>query len=174
MRLVKVSSLTSEVYIFRLREVCRVLQETQQRVIKQKDELDALLHMDAAYRDSVCWALCPRTANPVPFFLSPLSSPPSSTVPSFITYCMLRAISFICSSRIVNVSVKHFTAKYELLFSNVNRSVDTVRVCCHLLPWSVDSLSAALFYLSLKIIARRLSHKCRGHLYLKSKMKKDL
>uniref|UniRef100_F1KXX1 UV radiation resistance-associated gene protein n=1 Tax=Ascaris suum TaxID=6253 RepID=F1KXX1_ASCSU len=37
----------------RLREVCRVLQETQQRVIKQKDELDALLHMDAAYRDSV-------------------------------------------------------------------------------------------------------------------------
>uniref|UniRef100_A0A915B8W9 UV radiation resistance-associated gene protein n=2 Tax=Parascaris univalens TaxID=6257 RepID=A0A915B8W9_PARUN len=37
----------------RLREVCCVLQETQQRVIKQKDELDALLHMDAEYRDTV-------------------------------------------------------------------------------------------------------------------------
>ncbi|VDM37922.1 unnamed protein product [Toxocara canis] len=37
----------------RLREVCRVLQETQQRVIDQKDEIDALLLMDAQYRDSV-------------------------------------------------------------------------------------------------------------------------
>ncbi|VDK53285.1 unnamed protein product [Anisakis simplex] len=52
--IVQVGAVYHRYCYLRLREVCRVLQETQQRVIDQKNELDGLLHTDQQYRDSVC------------------------------------------------------------------------------------------------------------------------